>query len=78
METKLLNCNICTKGIGRSHAAGGSISVSPNGPTLVDSVGFLDASDSFCPSLSSAGFPKFCLILEVSASVYISCWVKPL
>ena len=45
MKTKLYNCDICVQGLGQSHAGslvgGGSVSVSPYGPKLVDSVDFL-------------------------------------
>jgi hypothetical protein len=70
MKTKLHNCYICAEGLGQSHACslvGGSDSVSPCGPGLVDSVGFLFLYlTSLAPanhsSPSSSGFPKLCLV----------------
>ena len=43
-KTKLHNCYICAEGLGLFHACsllGSSVSVSPYGSSLVDSVGFL-------------------------------------
>lgn len=44
------------------------------------SYGILDPSDSYSPfSFSSAGFPELCIMFDCrSASVSISCWMKPL
>ena len=54
------------------------VCVSPYGPRLVDSVGFLIVPlTPLAPSsfLSSRRFPEFCLIFG-DVSVSISCWVK--
>jgi hypothetical protein len=47
MKTQLYSCYICAEVLGPSHACslvGGSVSVGPYGPRLVDSVGFLMVS----------------------------------
>ena len=72
--------------LGQSHAGSlvvGSVSVGSYEQWLVDSVGFLVMCLTLLSPItpSSAGFPKLCLVLGwlwVSASVSISCWVKPL
>jgi hypothetical protein len=69
MKTHLHNCYIYAEGLGQTHAGslvGGSVSVSPYRPRLVDSVGFV-----VVPLISwllqtvlslSSGFPKLYLM----------------
>jgi hypothetical protein len=72
MKTKLHNCNICAEGLYQSHACslvGSSVSVSPYGPKLVDSLCFLMVSLApLAPTilhpliLQHAAFLKLCLM----------------
>ena len=85
MKTELHNCYICAEGQSCiSSVVGGSVSVSPYGPMLLDSVGLLVVSLTFlAPTILPLNHlhdsHKLSLIeLCVSASVSISCWVKPL
>jgi hypothetical protein len=68
-----------------SSLAGGSVSVSPQWPKLVDSVGLLVVSltpptCSFSIPQSCTRLPKLCLLFGCRsvASVSICCWMKPL
>lgn len=72
MKTKLYNYNIYAGVLGLLHACflvGGSVSVSPYVPRLVDSAGFLMVpltllAPSIFPFPSSSGFLKLCLMFD--------------
>jgi hypothetical protein len=84
-KTKLHICYICVGVLGQTHVCslvGGSVSRSPQGSRLFDSVGlFVECP---CPLASSAlprTLPQDSLsnvCLWVSASVSVSCFVEPL
>jgi hypothetical protein len=69
MKTKLHICYICVGNLGPPHACSlvvDSVSVSPHGPRLVDSVGFLVVSltslapSNLCPPLLQDLYFKIC------------------
>lgn len=84
MKTQLYHCYICAEGLGLSHKFSliySSVSMSSR---LVDSVYFLVASlnlwvlQSFSPLFHRIPRAPLPVCLWFSASVSISCWLKPL
>ena len=86
MKVKLHICYKCVGDPGPASVCslvGGSDSVSPHEPRLVDSVGLLEVSltPSAC-SILSPTLPQYSnappdVWLRASASLSTSCWIKP-